>query len=371
MLVNTLLQYHEEVHIYTRATAVMEFGHPDVTLYEYTKPYANAPWYLRLPGQIMYQSKITYGLLWRRNHVDLVLFRGGGYIIPMVAMRLMGVVVVFRLAGVLYQQEVDVDSLMRLVWVRFLAFLQWFLCGVASVVVVTSESVIEFGNIEEFQKKTHVWCHYYFDLKLFNKQTPYRERDSIVGQVGIISRVKGSLNMIVAIGSLAEEHDFSLLVVGDGPEMDRAKRLAAEKRIDAEFTDRIERREVPDQLNRMKLLILSSVSEGVPKIVLEAMACGTPPVATDVGGVADFIEDGETGFLIENNDPDRIANGIDTALNHDLVTISDQARDYIEEHFSYENAVREYHRFLREATSLTVSPPPENPEKPIPEPSSP
>lgn len=370
MLVNTLLHFHDEIHIFTRATAVMEFEHPNVHLYEYAKPYPDSPWYLRLPGQVIYQLKLAHGVVQRRGRMDVTFFRGGGYVIPMLAARLIGLVVVFRMAGVLYQQEVNASSLFHRAWVVFLAFLQRSVCRLASVVVVTSENVIEFGGIEKFRRKTFVWCHYYFDLELFDETKPYRDRDLIVGHVGVISQIKGSLNLIDAVATVAEERDLSLLIVGDGPEMERAKQRVADRNIDAEFTGRLQRADVPEQLNRMKVTVLSSVSEGVPKVVLESMACGTPPVATDVGGVADFVSHGETGFLVQDNDPEHLAEGINTALDSDLEAVSDNAREYVQERFSYDSAVREYHEFISTATPIDVPLPPENPEKPVPEPTT-
>ena len=62
--------------------------------------------------------------------------------------------------------------------------------------------------------------------------------------------------------------------------------------------------ELPSYLNMLKLLVVPSYTEGLPNIVIEAMSCGTPVLATPVGGVPDLIEDGITGFILEDNFPE-------------------------------------------------------------------
>jgi glycosyltransferase involved in cell wall biosynthesis len=71
---------------------------------------------------------------------------------------------------------------------------------------------------------------------------------------------------------------------------------------------------IPDLLPGLDILALSSVprSEGVPTVILEAMACGKPVVATDVGAVAEAVDDGVTGYVVEPLSPDALASRIVT-----------------------------------------------------------
>lgn len=65
------------------------------------------------------------------------------------------------------------------------------------------------------------------------------------------------------------------------------------------------------------------------------MACDTPVLATPVGGVPDIIKDGETGFIMENNSPECIAENVERALNyHDLEKIAKNARELVGKEFT-------------------------------------
>jgi glycosyltransferase involved in cell wall biosynthesis len=105
--------------------------------------------------------------------------------------------------------------------------------------------------------------------------------------------------------------------------------------------------EIPKYLNELKLLVLPSYTEGLPNTMLEAMACGTPVLATAVGAVPDIIKDGETGFIMEDNSPDCIARNVLRALSHpNLEQIADNAHSLVEKEFTYEAAVRKYETVL-------------------------
>jgi glycosyltransferase involved in cell wall biosynthesis len=77
------------------------------------------------------------------------------------------------------------------------------------------------------------------------------------------------------------------------------------------------------------------------------LACGTPVLATPVGGIPDVIKDGETGFILDGNSAESIARGAIRALNYPkLLEIAKSARALIESKYSYAAAFQRYERLL-------------------------
>ena len=82
--------------------------------------------------------------------------------------------------------------------------------------------------------------------------------------------------------------------------------------------------------------------------MLEAMACGTPVLATPVGAIPDVIIDGKTGFIMENNSPECIAENVIRALaSPDLERIAEGGRRFVEENFTFEKTVKNWKGILQ------------------------
>jgi len=132
--------------------------------------------------------------------------------------------------------------------------------------------------------------------------------------VGRLVPVKGLRYLLQAVKLLSDKGiDVELEVMGDG--YHRAalevatKELGLEERV--HFLGRIAfGSKLFEVYRRADIFVLPSLSEGIPKTLLEAMASGLPIVATRVGGVPDVIKDGETGLLVEPRSPEQIAKAV-------------------------------------------------------------
>jgi len=128
--------------------------------------------------------------------------------------------------------------------------------------------------------------------------------------VGNISRAKGVDTLIRALAECRSEwHGFAF--VGGG-EIERTQRLAEELGIGGsiEWAGRRGVGEIPGWMRRFDFLVLPSLSEGRPNVVLEAMATALPIIATSVGGIPELIADGQTGLLVPPGDAGRLADAI-------------------------------------------------------------
>jgi glycosyltransferase involved in cell wall biosynthesis len=100
---------------------------------------------------------------------------------------------------------------------------------------------------------------------------------------------------------------FSAAIVGDGPERQRLEQQAVDLRLGPSILQfRGAVRAMVATYHESDVLVLTSRSEGTPNVILEAMACGLPVVATNVGGVAEVVEDGHTGYLTTAGDEDSL-----------------------------------------------------------------
>jgi len=104
----------------------------------------------------------------------------------------------------------------------------------------------------------------------------------------------------LVIDAVAAIPDAMLLIVGEGPERERLDRHARERDVAhrVRFLPVRTQRELPTVYSAADALVLASSREGWPNVVLEAMACGTPVVATDVGGVPEIITNPDVGSVV-------------------------------------------------------------------------
>jgi glycosyltransferase involved in cell wall biosynthesis len=135
--------------------------------------------------------------------------------------------------------------------------------------------------------------------------------------VGNLVPVKGPDVLIEACAQLAAAgRDFDLHLIGRGSSREPLARQAAERGIPGRvrFHGVVAHDRLPDWFRAADLLVLPSRSEGVPNVLLEASACGTPFVATDVGGIPE-VADLSTSLLVPPGDPARLSGAIDQMLS--------------------------------------------------------
>lgn len=136
-------------------------------------------------------------------------------------------------------------------------------------------------------------------------------RDRVVGMVACLKPQKAPLDF-VRMADAARRRDPALrfIVAGDGD-----LRPEVEREIDARGLDGVIRllgwrRDVPDLLHAMDVFVLTSLFEGLPRTVLQAMAAGTPVVATAADGTSEVVADRITGRLVPPGDPAAIADAV-------------------------------------------------------------
>jgi len=181
-----------------------------------------------------------------------------------------------------------------------------------------------------------------------SRMVPIRERPQLIGFVGRLSQEKGVVNLLEAVARLASEMpNLTLDLIGDGPQRNLIANLVKEHPLGVRLHLHgwIDQRELPAYYARMRLLVVPSYTEGLPNVMLEAMACGTPVLVTRVGGVPDIIVDGANGFLLDGNSAESLLQALRMILAKDVMElerVAEQARQTIERSFGLNKAVERY-----------------------------
>jgi colanic acid/amylovoran biosynthesis glycosyltransferase len=137
--------------------------------------------------------------------------------------------------------------------------------------------------------------------------------------VGTLHEVKGQTHLVEAAGELVRRGvDLRLRFVGDGPDRAELERLAAALGLGerVEFLGQRTRAEVVALLGDADVLVAPSVPtaegkrEGLPVVLIEAMAAGVPVVASHLSGIPELVEDGVTGLTVTPGDSTALADAI-------------------------------------------------------------
>ena len=194
------------------------------------------------------------------------------------------------------------------------------------------------------------------DLDRFGVEEP-----TVDGRIVFLGRLapkKRVSDLIRAFDRIAADcPEAELIVVGEGPLETELKEVTADLGVDdrVTFTGRVEDGAIPHYYASAELFVLPSVWEGHPLTLLEAWAAGLPVIASDVEGIAEFVDHGETGYLVGSKDPEALADAIRYAFDHpeEAKGWGRAARERAEREFSWETAARRtrrvYDRVLEES----------------------
>lgn len=171
----------------------------------------------------------------------------------------------------------------------------------------------------------------------------------IIGSVGRLAHVKDFPTLIRAFSRARElwpegRDRLRLMLVGDGPTRTECEALIAELDLGEQVWLAGDRSDVPELMRAMDVFVLPSLGEGISNTILEAMACGLPVIATDVGGNPELVSPGKTGALIPAADHEKMAQALLTYIKDParLVREGMSARAEIEARFSMEAMVSAY-----------------------------
>jgi glycosyltransferase involved in cell wall biosynthesis len=234
-----------------------------------------------------------------------------------------------------------------------------------------SEQTREFCiNTEGMNPEKLITIHNGVSLESFSKNNGQTERIQILNSIGVtedIFRVvtvarffeqKGHCFLVDAVTLIDRELPVNVrfVFVGEGPLLEEIKKRCIAQNVEYRFIFAGVRNDVPEILSVANLFVLPSLHEGMPNVVLEAMAASVPVVATAVDGALEIIEHGHDGYLVEPANSQELGRRILELVQDEQLrnSFSRHGRDKIVASFSQEKITDHYERLFEDCLNGSV-----------------
>jgi glycosyltransferase involved in cell wall biosynthesis len=181
------------------------------------------------------------------------------------------------------------------------------------------------------------------------RQLGIPEKASVIGTVTRLSKQKAPLDFVAAAKHIHRDMpDTHFVIGGDGPLRKEVEKAIADSGIRQRFHLTGIRHDVPEIISSFDIFVLTSLWEGLPRVIPQAMAVGCPVVATAVDGNPEIVRDGETGILVPPSSPEHIARAVLYLINNppEAHRLSCNASKLVDE-FSVDKMVEEHDRLYQ------------------------
>lgn len=220
-----------------------------------------------------------------------------------------------------------------------------------------SRNVFAISNFGRSQLYRHVDLSHWDKVRIMRcgvdeqflqgEPTPVPDTKKLVS-VGRLSEQKGQLLLVEAVAQVAERgHDFELVLVGDGEMRPQVEQRLRERGIAdrVTITGWASGEEVRRHLLEARALILPSFAEGLPVVIMEALALGRPVLTTYIAGIPELVGDGECGWLVPAGALPQLVESIEQVLQTPVDELSRMGAEG-------QRRVREFHDASKNAQSL-------------------
>jgi len=188
-------------------------------------------------------------------------------------------------------------------------------------------------------------------------------REPVILFAGVLTPLKGIHHLLHAFAKVAQEFpEVRLEIVGRDENSEYAEelrqkvlRLGLNGRVS--FVGEVSQAELADRMRRACVFVLPSLSEGLGRVVVEAMATGTPVIGSHVDGIPEIVQEGLTGFLVPPGDEEALAERLRWVLKHpqEAKAMGHRAREFARSFFSPEAYLAGYRRLFEMAKEVLKS----------------
>ncbi len=254
-----------------------------------------------------------------------------------------------------YKEEMILKGFLGTLLKPFLFFLGfWVKSALKNADVCACVSNFSKNAAEKMGAKNCVLIPNGIDLEKFQLYEGERNMFEICTTSTLIPR-NGIDVLIEAMPAVTAEFPMAKLkIAGEGPMQEDLKKIAERLGIKVEFLGTLKHDEIPELVKKSHLFVRPSRFEGFGVSFIEAMALGTPVVTCPVGGIVDFLRDGETGLLAPVDDADALAQKIIFAFVNEsmMKSIVKNARILVEQSYDWRNIANKVEEAYLVATSL-------------------
>lgn len=290
-----------------------------------------------------------------RRFSVMICFMGNQYQIPIIVSKILGKKVISASVGV-------AGNFAKVNFGSGLGFLAGLIDHVnflfSDIIIIESDHLAQDNILQPWKKKLRNGALFLDEIDIFKNETPIKERQNIIGYLGRISSEKGILEFVNSIGVILEQSpDLEIIIIGSGNLDEKVDNVI--EQVNSDNVKRyywVEHQDIPKFLNKFKLLILPSQSEGLPNVILEAFGCGTPVLANPVGGVPEIVIEGKTGFHLPSVTPKDISDKISDILKNEslLEDIVTNSSELLRNKYSLDAAKARYASILLEFERMKI-----------------
>lgn len=248
----------------------------------------------------------------------------------------------------------DVNPIRKFIYKTFNRFSECFVDRFMVVSDALEKMMIEKRRIEPQRIvkiyngiETDEYC--ISDAEIAHRRSSFRKKSDLgknVPVIGVIGRLvwqKGFKYFIEAIPDVLKEFkEARFLLVGEGELEDELKMKSKKLKLEDKIIFTGFMGDIKDVLASIDIFVMPSLLEGLPMILLEAMAMGKPIVATDIDGMQEVLDHGKTGLLVPSKDPEALSEAIVNLLIHrdKAHQMGINARRVVEERFGVDIMVQ-------------------------------
>lgn len=227
---------------------------------------------------------------------------------------------------------------------KIVKFIERFIYKYADGIITSSKEDYNYMN---YNYKTNGMCIVvpnYIDISKFKPMNLEKKENSICF-VGRLEKQKNLFELLKSFMGLS----YRLMIIGDGSLKSKLKKYAEGNKVNVEFLGTIPNDNLPRILNECEIFILPSLYEGMPKTLLEAMACGLPVIGTNVDGIKEVIMDKINGVLCDT-DSESIRNTIINLIgdNNLKARLGINARNTIVRNYSLDEIIKRELKLYKE-----------------------